>query len=124
MWRFRYTDELYHHGVKGMKWGIRKDDRNLENNSDYGIINTYPNVKSASDFPTVQLERREYAHVMSEIATNITNEQRTHNIVHKYIGDHLYTFENNHDGTFRVIGKEPNIGAISEMYERLMDDEE
>lgn len=25
MWTYNYTDELYHYGVKGMRWGVRKD---------------------------------------------------------------------------------------------------
>ena len=24
MWQYRYTDELYHHGVPGQRWGIRR----------------------------------------------------------------------------------------------------
>lgn len=25
MWTFNYSNEMYHYGVKGMKWGVRKD---------------------------------------------------------------------------------------------------
>ena len=29
IWEYQYTDELYHHGIKGQKWGVRRfEDRN------------------------------------------------------------------------------------------------
>ena len=30
MWNYIHTDELYHYGVKGMRWGVRKAQKKAE----------------------------------------------------------------------------------------------
>jgi predicted transcriptional regulator YdeE len=62
-------------------------------------------AKKSEDFATIILPREEYAHVMSEIATNLTETQASKKVFTKAIGDYKYTVENNGFGNYRVIGK-------------------
>lgn len=29
MWTYKHSDEIYHHGVKGMKWGVKKSSSTI-----------------------------------------------------------------------------------------------
>lgn len=62
-------------------------------------------AKKAEDYKTVILPKKEYAHVMSEIATNLTEDQRNKKVFSKHIGDYIYTVENKGFGNYRVIDK-------------------
>ena len=65
-------------------------------------------VKNVSDFDTIWLPPDEYAHVMSELMTNLTSTEKSQSVVMKCIGDYIYTVEVLEGGdSFRVIGKEP-----------------
>ena len=61
--------------------------------------------KSIEDFATIILPKDEYAHVMSEIATNITEEQNASNVFIKYCGNYQYIVENRGFGNYRVISR-------------------
>lgn len=85
---------LVHHGVKDQKWGVRRGP-------------PYPidRSTSVSSLPTYILPKKEYAHVMSEVATHINDKQRELDTFAKRIGPYIYYFENMHDGTYRVLDK-------------------
>ena len=61
--------------------------------------------QDSKDFPTIILPKDEYAHVMSEIATNLTEKQKSMNTFSKPIGNYVYTVENKGFGNYRVIRK-------------------
>ena len=65
----------------------------------------YAFKRDTSSIKTVFLPKDEYAHVMSEIATNLTEAQKNQPIVSKAIGKYVYTFENNGFGNYRIISK-------------------
>ena len=113
MRRRYFTRFLCHHGRKGQKWGIRNgppyslDDEiaGFTNKLSYAKINSALADRSTSKRKTLILPKKEYAKVMSEIATHISNEQRQQEAFTKCIGDYMYYVENGLDGTYRIIGK-------------------
>ena len=59
-----------------------------------------------SDFKQIWLPKDEYAHVMSEIATNLNEHDKNSTIINKRIGNYLYTAINNDEfGDYTIIGK-------------------
>lgn len=60
---------------------------------------------SSKDYATIRLPKDEYAHVMSEINTHMTEKERSQKVVTKAIGNHYYTFENNGFDNYRIIDK-------------------
>ena len=45
-------------------------------------------------YEQIQLQRDEYAHIMSELNTNLSDEDRKHAVITKVIGDYEYTIIN------------------------------
>lgn len=91
------------------------ESKMLDKSGKNGIINPEGNriqismqhfAKKAEDFETIFLPKDEYAHVMSGIASNLTEEQASKRVIKKHIGDYIYTVENEGFGNYRVIGED------------------
>lgn len=66
------------------------------------------------DFEPLFLPLNEYAHVVSEVNTNLTNEERKKNILVKPVGDYYYTFINKGFNDYIIIGKKEIANNIEE----------
>lgn len=60
-----------------------------------------------STLKTIRLPKDEYAHVMSELNTNMSARDRQKPIISKAIGNYIYTIENHGFDDYRIIGKVP-----------------
>ena len=84
----------------------RKASRSVAKSGKDGIIKSDSSTKA-----TVNLTKKEYAHVMSEIATNMTSGKAAESVFTQPIGNYIYTVENNGFGEYRIIGKKKNNGT-------------
>lgn len=87
-------------------WNEYKKDVEKSENGSKIKIGLQFFARNSKDYKTIYLPEDEYAHIMSELATNMTAKQRKQKVVTKAIGNFVYTVENNGFGDYRVIGKE------------------
>lgn len=92
------------HTVETYKeWLRRKEDESdLRYQLDQQLF-----ARKPSDYKEIWIsDRKEYAHVMSEVRTNATKMNREDRIFSKTIGNYSYRFEYNKEtGDYRIIGK-------------------
>lgn len=73
--------------------------------------------RSSNSLPDFKLSPKEAAHVDHEVMTHATKEQREADAFSKPIGPYTYYFENNHDGTFRVVGKRKTVDRMKDYWD-------
>lgn len=117
-WIKRYHSELYHYGIKGMRWGVRRTREQLDKTIGRATMNLQLFAKRARTLKTVKLDVIEYAHVMSELRTHITDEEKKHSIISRPIGNFIYRFENHFNDTYRVVGKKKIPKGVTRLFER------
>lgn len=127
-----YQNELYHFGRKGQRWYVRngppyplteaqlstseKNVKRLEKLSKHGKMDV-------STLETVFLPKDEYAHVMSEIATHATAEQKSRKIFTKNVGPYTYTVVNGFNGLYRVVRKRAIDSVIMRIMEEVLNED-
>ena len=82
-------------------------NKNVFKTINNGTINTTNDLvkRGTSNLKTIYLPKDEYAHVMSELNTHMSAEDRQKPVVVKSIGNYTYTIENHGFNNYRIIGK-------------------
>ena len=75
MWQYTYQDELYHYGIKGMKWGVRRTAAQLGHVIKDKSKKGYQTVKKASDIRKASKRAEEAAKIARQRA-KITNPKK------------------------------------------------
>lgn len=91
-------------GASGLPIGVHAKTGNMDQ-SEYAEYRR--ELNQARGLKQIKLPRNEYAHVMSELNTHMSAEDRKHAIVTKSIGDYRYTIVNMGFDDYRIVGKEP-----------------
>ena len=114
-WEKKYVKVGEQESIKTFTPSKKNDRIKINDNSHMNLDLQFFSMNS-KDFKTITLPREEYAKVISEFNTNMSDKQRKQKVVTKAIGDYYYTIENNGFNEYRVIGKEKIDSDIEEWW--------
>lgn len=95
---------------------VKNNDKIMTNDNSRMKLNLQFFSMNSKDFKTINLPKEEYARVLSELNTNMSDKQRKQKVVTKAIGDYYYTIENNGFNEYRIIGKEKIDSDVEEWW--------
>ena len=90
--------------ASGLPIGVHAKTGNMDQ-SEYAEYRR--ELEQARRLKQIRLPRNEYAHVMSELNTHLSKEDRKHAIIKKSIGNYTYTIVNRGFGDYLIVGREP-----------------
>ena len=79
VYRMMYSDELYHHGVKGMKWGVRKADYNTKGMKSSNIYSKISELERQEFSANVQ-NRRDYRAHKKDLKLDLKSQKKAKTI--------------------------------------------
>lgn len=122
------NDELYHYGVKGMKWGVRRAKTSNQPSVIYAKVKDIsPEIldrgKRAVDSLPIDIQQfaskkgprvpaRKMPRDISLLMEYATSEERSSSMYVKSMNGHIYTVMNHPDGTPRILHKRKLTGTI------------
>lgn len=127
----RYRSKLYHYGIKGMHWGVRRTPEELGYTSGYRSgtlkIKSMPRSKDINNihFRTAKMPIEEYSracdlwrkcrelnipqrekeHVYEEFDYNLTDDEKERCLVYGEVNNYWYTAINKGHNQYKIINK-------------------
>lgn len=126
MWKpTRESIRLYHHGILGQRWGVRRTPEELGRHARFKQSKmSTEEYKHACDLWKLFPEKKNLPdpknRVLSSFSTNLTAEEKEQSMVHTFFNNHLYTAINKGNEQYKIIKYKHITGAPMDWMDEIM----